>query len=135
MVHPLGSGGKARVSLSEGCSNACLGLSSHVCLRLVRSTGCIPIEDERLPVNQRIRFKGPRREWHATRAAAPVSLAPEQVEVRKDIDGEGATATEALAVRHDPANWRSSSYDLMSGLQITEFEDTVPGALLDDLGL
>jgi hypothetical protein len=38
-------------------------------------------------------------------------------------------------VRHDPANWRSSSYDLMSGLQITEFEDTVPGALLDDLGL
>ena len=94
-----------------------------------------PIEDERLPVNQRIRFKGPRREWHATREAAPVSLAPEQVEVRKDIEDESATATEALAARHDPANWQSSSYDLMSGLQITEFEDTIPDALLDDLGL
>jgi len=86
-------------------------------------------------VNQRIRFKGPRREWHAARAAAPVSLAPEQVDVRKDIDDDGAKATEALAVRHDPASWRSSSYDLMSGLQITEFEDTIPDALLDDLGL
>jgi hypothetical protein len=87
-----------------------------------------------LPVNQRIRFKGPRREWHP-RAAASVSLAPEQVEVRKDIDDEVPTATEARAVRHDPANWQSSSYDLMSGLQITEFEDTIPDALLDDLGL
>lgn len=38
MVHPLGSGGKARVSLSEGCSKSCLGLSSHVRLRLDRST-------------------------------------------------------------------------------------------------
>ncbi|MEO6745761.1 MAG: hypothetical protein ABIS28_07530 [Caldimonas sp.] len=86
-------------------------------------------------MNQRIRFKGPRREWHADREAAPVSLAPEQVEFRTDIEDEGATATETLVARHDPANWRSSSYDLMSGLQITEFEDTVPAALLDDLGL
>ena len=91
-------------------------------------------------MNQRIRFKGPRREWHATRAATPVSIAPEQVEVREDIEDESAaaaaaTAVEALAARHDPANWQSSSYDLMNGLQITEFEDTIPDALLDDLGL
>ena len=92
-------------------------------------------------MNQRIRFKGPRREWHDPRTATPVSIAPEQVEVRKDIEdpsraaGAAPVAFEALAARHDPANWQSSSYDLMNGLQITEFEDTIPDALLDDLGL
>ena len=91
-------------------------------------------------MNQRIRFKGPRREWHAPRAAAPVSTPPEPVEVRKDTEDESvaaaaATAADAQAGCHDPANWLSSSYDLMNGLQITEFEDTVPDALLDDLGL
>jgi len=86
-------------------------------------------------VNQRIQFKGPRREWHAPIAAAAVSVAPEEVEVRQDIDDETTVAAAAFAARHDPANWRSSSYDLMSGLQITEFEDTIPDALLDDFGL
>ena len=85
-------------------------------------------------MNQRIRFKGPRRHWQPSLDAPPVSIAPDHLESRQDTEAETA-AVDALARRADEANWRSSSYDLMNGLQITEFEDTVPDALLDDLGL
>jgi len=88
-------------------------------------------------VNQRIRFKGPRRDWHSPDSASAVSIAPEQLETRPDTKAETAAtaAVDAQAMCADEASWMSSSYDLMSGLQITEFEDTVPDALLDDLGL
>ena len=89
------------------------------------------------PVNQRIRFKGPGRHWQPPRDSAPVRIAPDQLDSRKDIEAEiaAAAAVDALAPGADEASWRSSSYDLMSGLQITDFEDTVPGELLDGLGL
>jgi len=88
-------------------------------------------------VNQRIRFKGPRRHWQPAHNGSAVSIAPDQVESRKGIEAEIAAtaAVDTFARRPDEASWRSSSYDLMNGLQITEFEDTVPGALLDDQGL
>ena len=89
-------------------------------------------------MNQRIRFKGPRREWQAQHGAPAVSIAPERLENRADIEIEIAAtaAVAALALRADEASWQSSSsHDLMSGLQVTEFEDTVPAGLLDDLGL
>ena len=92
---------------------------------------------EREPVNQRIRFKGPRRDWQASGGSPEVSLVPERTDSRADIAvGHAASAgAAALARPADEASWQASSYDLMSGLQITEFDDTVPGALLDDLGL
>ena len=88
-------------------------------------------------MNQRIRFKGPRRDWHAPGRAPALSTAPERLESGADIKMEIAAnaAVVALALRADEASWQASSYDLMSGLQITEFEDTIPDALLDDLGL
>ena len=89
-------------------------------------------------MNQRIRFKGPRREWHAPRGGPGVSIAPERLENRADIEIEMAAtaAATALALHVDEASWQSSSsHDLRSGLQVTEFEDTVPAGLLDDLGL
>ena len=89
-------------------------------------------------MNQRIRFKGPRRDWQPLRDAPAVSIAPERLEDRADIEIELAAtaAVAALVLRADEADWpSSSSEDLMSGLQVTEFEDTVPAGLLDDLGL
>ena len=89
-------------------------------------------------MNQRIRFKGPRRDWHPLHGGtSAVSVAPEHLETRPGNAAEIAAtaAADAFALRADEASWQTSSYDLMSGLQITEFEDTVPDALLDDLGL
>ena len=92
---------------------------------------------EREPVNQRIRFKGPRRDWQPSGGSPAVSIAPEQLEGRAAIETEHVTigGKAAFARRADESSWQSSSYDLMSGVQIIEFEDTVPDALLDDLGL
>ena len=88
-------------------------------------------------MKQRIRFKGPRRDWQPTVGSPALSIAPEQLEARAEmeIDHPATAGMAAVGRRADEASWQSSSYDLMSGLQITEFEDTVPGALLDDLGL
>ena len=87
-------------------------------------------------MNQRIRFTGPRRDWQPSGGAPAVSISSEGIESRADIETEHAASSGGAAfTRTDEASWQASSYDLMSGLQITEFEDTVPGALLDDLGL
>lgn len=88
-------------------------------------------------MNQRIRFKGPRRDWQASGDAPAACRTPERPQSRAAIAIEPASSAgvAALARPADEASWQASSYDLMSGLQITEFDDTVPGALLDDLGL
>ena len=71
----------------------------------------------------------PRRIWRAT-AAAPMG---EFV----DIDLTSAAAPETAQARVlDPApvaDWRSSSYDLLNGLEVNDDEESIPGDLFDEL--
>lgn len=71
----------------------------------------------------------PRRVWRAT-ADAPMG---EFV----DIDLTSPAALETVQARVlDPApvvDWRSSSYDLLNGLEVNNDEESIPGDLFDEL--
>jgi len=75
------------------------------------------------------RAAGPRRVWRMT-ADAP------QGEFVDALPGELSPMTEgveaAAPVRSHP-NWRASSHDLETGLEVSDFSDTLPNDLYDDL--
>jgi hypothetical protein len=89
-------------------------------------------------VNQRIRFTGPRA-WQR----APTSEAGPAVGQQNGtpVGGEApATLPTSASVPpssagRDAATWQSSSFDLVNGLHVSDFEDTVPSVWLDALGL
>ena len=71
----------------------------------------------------------PRRVWRAT-ASAPMG---EFVDI--DLTSPAAQDTTHARVL-DPApvvDWRSSSYDLLNGLEVNDDEDSIPGDLFDEL--
>ena len=75
----------------------------------------------------------PRRVWRST-ADAPMG---EFVDI--DLTRPSATdpsQAQAHARVLDPApvvDWRSSSYDLLNGLEVNDDEDSIPGDLFDEL--
>lgn len=93
-----------------------------------------PNRNERDRVNQRIRFTGPRG-WQRTptapdeRAVGPQGGRPDAAEAPASASPPPSTSG------RDEATWQSSSFDLVSGLHVSDFEDTVPSAWLDALGL
>lgn len=54
-----------------------------------------------------------------------------------DIDLTSPAASDTAQARVlDPApvvDWRSSSYDLLNGLEVNDDEDSIPGDLFDEL--
>jgi hypothetical protein len=89
-------------------------------------------------VNQRIRFTGPRG-WQRTPAGAQETTEqaqdPERTSVAAADEPSEDTSTPTQPSARDEASWLSSSFDLRSGLHVSDFEDTVPSAWLDELGL
>ena len=73
----------------------------------------------------------PRRVWRAT----PNAPMGEFVDIDLTTpSGAGAAQTQARVL--DPApvvDWRSSSYDLLNGLEVNDDEDSIPGDLFDEL--
>ncbi len=73
----------------------------------------------------------PRRVWRVT----PDAPMGELVDI--DLTRPAATDAPLAPVRVlDPApviDWRSSSYDLLNGLEVNDDEDSIPGDLFDEL--
>ena len=71
----------------------------------------------------------PRRFWRMT-AEAPQGEFVEALpgELSPMVEGAGATPP----VRSHP-NWRASSHDLLNGLEVSDFADTLPSDLYDEL--
>ena len=89
-------------------------------------------------MNQRIKFTGPRG-WQRTPTGVQETTGPVQdlepaSAIAADEPPEDTPAAAPPSARAE-ASWLSSSFDLMSGLQVSDFEDTVPSAWLDELGL
>ena len=76
-----------------------------------------------------------RRVWRITPSAplgeiVVLDSAPYQ-DGMTEVDGIARLAKVAdTRVLREP-NWQASSYDLLHGLEVTEFEDTVPGEYRD----
>lgn len=89
-------------------------------------------------MNQRIRFTGPRG-WQRTAGTSQETT--EQTQDTEPADEPPADEPPADSSRppqplaREEASWLSSSFDLMTGLHVSDFEDTVPSAWLDELGL
>ena len=87
---------------------------------------------------QRIRFTGPRGWQRATASAIetaqqqPATMPGAQPLVQAAASIASAST---LVAGRDEASWLSSSFDLMAGLHVSDFEDTVPSEWLDELGL
>ena len=76
------------------------------------------------------RVARPRRVWRMT-AEAP------QGEFVDALPGELSPMTEDAEVAEEPMrthrNWMASSHDLLNGLEVSDFADTLPNDLYDDL--
>lgn len=73
-----------------------------------------------------------RRVWRVT-AAAPMG---EFVDIDLTTPASAAGAPDVQARVLDPApvvDWRSSSYDLLNGLEVNDDEESIPGDLFDEL--
>jgi hypothetical protein len=81
--HPLGSGGAASINHPGALFRQLFGTKFPRPAPRSFSTGP-RIEHGREPVNQRIRFKGPRRHWQPSLDTPPVSIAPDHLESRED---------------------------------------------------
>jgi hypothetical protein len=88
--------------------------------------------------NQRIRFTGPRG-WQRVSASAieTAQRQPATMQAAQPLVQPAASIASAstLVAARDEASWLSSSFDLMAGLRVSDFEDTVPSEWLDELGL
>ena len=71
----------------------------------------------------------PRRVWRMT-AEAPQGGFVDALPGELSPMTEGAE--EAAPVRSHP-NWMASSHDLLNGLEVSDFADTLPNDLYDDL--
>ena len=89
-------------------------------------------------MNQRIRFTGPRG-WQRTptgaQETAEAAQEPEPTAAAPVDEPPAEAEPGSQAPVRDEASWLSSSFDLRSGLHVSDFEDTVPSAWLDELGL
>ena len=73
-----------------------------------------------------------RRVWRVT----PDAPMGEFVDIDLTMPSPAAAAPEAAAKVLDPApvvDWRSSSYDLLNGLEVNDDEELIPGDLFDEL--
>lgn len=89
-------------------------------------------------MNQRIRFTGPRG-WQRTPASAQettdAAQDPEPTDAAPVDESPAEAVPKSQTPVRDETSWLSSSFDLRSGLHVSDFEDTVPSAWLDELGL
>ncbi|MDQ2736228.1 MAG: hypothetical protein M3Y55_14855 [Pseudomonadota bacterium] len=73
-----------------------------------------------------------RRVWRFT-ADAPLG---EFIELDPTLPQPAASRSDNPLMGLDPAeatDWRSSSYDLLNGVEIRDHSDSIPGALFDKL--
>ena len=80
----------------------------------------------------RKKIAAPRRIWRAT-SDAPMG---EFVDIDLNSPAAHAAASDVQARVLDPApvvDWRSSSYDLLNGLEVNDDEESIPGDLFDEL--
>ncbi len=80
----------------------------------------------------RKRIPAPRRVWRAT----PDAPMGEFVDIDPTVPATSGAANEVQPRVLDPApvvDWRSSSYDLLNGLEVNDDEESIPGDLFDEL--
>lgn len=86
--------------------------------------------DRRKPV------AGPRKVWRITSEAPLGEIVDLGARSGSDTrsGGKGDEVAPIMMIDTAPvANWRASSYDLLSGLEVTDQSDSIPGELFDEL--
>jgi hypothetical protein len=74
----------------------------------------------------------PRRIWRTTHDAPMGEFI--DIDLTTPLNAAGVTDVQARVL--DPApvvDWRSSSYDLLNGLEVNDDEASIPGELFDEL--
>jgi hypothetical protein len=74
----------------------------------------------------------PRRVWRATPEAPMGEFV--DIDLTTPLSAAGVADVQARVL--DPApvvDWRSSSYDLLNGLEVNDDEASIPGELFDEL--
>ncbi|MEO6743134.1 MAG: hypothetical protein ABIN08_01495 [Caldimonas sp.] len=69
-----------------------------------------------------------------TQRVAPQSTGPAALSATQETCRDAPAPTRARVLR--PAqveNWQSSSFDLLSGLQVRDVSDTIPGRVFEEL--
>jgi hypothetical protein len=82
----------------------------------------------------KVELRAPRKVWRIT-PEAPQGEFVEFVESEGDKVNPVSRPPGAAKILTDPPppNWRASSYDLMTGLEVQDFSDTVTSDVFDEL--